>query len=270
MEKFSIQQQTAVVQQLKQSVSDYNPKAFSKPAKSVSSRVSSISIGESELLDAVNEVPKNTLSGLTFVLSGVFQEIGREKLESFITEHGGRCTSAISGKTDYLVVGFKLEDGREVSTGNKYKTAIQKKITIFTESEFESFIKKKSGNDDFQFSVRRGGLLDLIPEVASVKEEEAKGSAPPSDMWTERYKPKTVYDLIGNKAVIDQLYEWLKDWDEVCIRGNKKPVPFRKGQSWQDQANVNARAALLSGPPGIGKTSTARIICASLGYEVVE
>lgn len=48
-------------------------------------------------------------------------------------------------------------------------------------------------------------------------------------MWTERYKPKNVYDLIGNKAVIDQLYEWLKDWDEVCLRGNKKTVPFRKG-----------------------------------------
>jgi len=26
----------------------------------------------------------------------------------------------------------------------------------------------------------------------------------------------------------------------------------------------------LSGPPGIGKTSTARIVCAALGYEVVE
>jgi len=62
----------------------------------------------------------------------------------------------------------------------------------------------------------------------------------------------------------------LKDWDEVCIRGNKKTLPFRGGYNFKDQANLNARAALLSGPPGIGKTSTARIICASLGYEVVE
>jgi len=119
-------------------------------------------------------------------------------------------------------------------------------------------------------SARRKGLLDSIPEVAPVKEDEVKTASTPCDMWTERYKPKNVYDLIGNKAVIDQLYEWLKDWDEVCIRGNKKTVPFRKGQSWQDQTNVNARAALLSGPPGIGKTSTARIVCAALGYEVVE
>jgi replication factor C subunit 1 len=34
--------------------------------------------------------------------------------------------------------------------------------------------------------------------------------------------------------------------------------------------NVNARAALISGPPGIGKTSAARIVCAQLGYEVIE
>jgi replication factor C subunit 1 len=211
---------------------DFNPPK-GKPEKSVSSRMSSISIGESELLDAVNEVADDLLNGLTFVLSGVFQEMAREKLENFITEHGGRSTSAISGKTDFLVVGYKLEDGREVNSGNKYKTAITKKVPILTETEFESYIQKKSGNDDYQLSARRKGILDAIPEAAPIKEEEVKnGAAPPCEMWTERYKPKTVYDLIGNKAVIDQLYEWLKDWDEVCIRGNKKQVPFRKGQSW--------------------------------------
>ena len=41
-------------------------------------------------------------------------------------------------------------------------------------------------------------------------------------MWTDRYKPKSSNDLIGNRAVIEGLYEWLKVWDEVCIRGNKK------------------------------------------------
>jgi len=43
-----------------------------------------------------------------------------------------------------------------------------------TESEFESYIRNKSGNDDFQLSARRQGLLDSIPEVAPVKEEEIK------------------------------------------------------------------------------------------------
>jgi hypothetical protein len=96
-----------------------------------------------------------------------------------------------------------LEDGREVETGNKYKNAVTKNVPIFTEKDFENFIRKKSGNDDFQLSARRNGLLDAIPEVAPIKEEEVKTSAVPCDMWTERYKPKNVYDLIGNKAVID-------------------------------------------------------------------
>lgn len=76
--------------------------------------------------------------------------------------------------------------------------------------------------------------------------------------------------MVGNAGAVGQLYEWLKDWDEVCIRGNKKQVPFRRGMSWADAPNVNARAALISGPPGIGKTSAARIVCAQLGFEVIE
>ena len=33
---------------------------------------------------------------------------------------------------------------------------------------------------------------------------------------------------------------------------------------------LNAKAALVSGPPGIGKTSACRILCKSLGYETLE
>lgn len=55
------------------------------------------------------------LEGLTIVLTGVFQELGREKLENFINTHGGRCTGSVSGKTNYLITGHKLEDGREVT-----------------------------------------------------------------------------------------------------------------------------------------------------------
>jgi replication factor C subunit 1 len=47
-------------------------------------------------------------------------------------------------------------------------------------------------------------------------------------------------------------------------------MPFKRGMAWGDMPNINARAALISGPPGIGKTSAARIVCAQLGYEVVE
>jgi replication factor C subunit 1 len=33
---------------------------------------------------------------------------------------------------------------------------------------------------------------------------------------------------------------------------------------------INAKAALISGPPGIGKTSACRILCKTLGFETLE
>jgi MoxR-like ATPase len=43
---------------------------------------------------------------------------------------------------------------------------------------------------------------------------------------------------------------------------------FRAGSFVGD--NINARAALLSGDPGIGKTTSVRLIAKKLGYEIIE
>lgn len=47
------------------------------------------------------------IEGHTFVLTGVFSHCGgkRYMIDSRVRASGGRCTSAISGKTDYVVVG---------------------------------------------------------------------------------------------------------------------------------------------------------------------
>ena len=79
--------------------------------------------------------------------------------------------------------------------------------------------------------------------------------------------------MVGNEGAVNSLFEWLKDWNEVHIKGNKKPMPVNRGfnpRGWQDVPRLNAKAALLSGPPGIGKTSACRIVCKHLGYEVME
>ena len=53
------------------------------------------------------------------------------------------------------------------------------------------------------------------------------------------------------------------------LSGVKKTPPFKPGGGMPD--NVNARAALISGPPGIGKTSACRLVAKLLqGYEVLE
>lgn len=65
--------------------------------------------------EVVGDTLRKCLAGLTIVVSGTFLGISRDDIEALINKFGGRRTGSISGKTDYLIVGHKLEDGREVS-----------------------------------------------------------------------------------------------------------------------------------------------------------
>lgn len=88
--------------------------------------------------------------------------------------------------------------------------------------------------------------------------------APVRDLtWVDRHKPKHIGEIIGNTDQVRKLAEWLRDWDDVALRGKLKEAPQPKG-GWQPKfpvvENVNARAVLVSGPPGIGKTTTCALV----------
>jgi len=62
-----------------------------------------------------NHAPKESLAGQTFVITGTFPEVGggkgfnlgKDRVKQMITSFGGKVSSAVSGKTDVLVVGKK-------------------------------------------------------------------------------------------------------------------------------------------------------------------
>lgn len=56
-------------------------------------------------------------------MSGQLNVCSRDKFEQFLKNNGAKVTGSISGKTSYLIVADKLEDGRKGEEGNKYKDA---------------------------------------------------------------------------------------------------------------------------------------------------
>lgn len=64
--------------------------------------------------------------------------------------------------------------------------------------------------------------------------------------WTEKYRPATLGEVRGNDKARDELREWAESW------------PGR------------GRAIVLSGSPGVGKTSAAHALAADMGWDAVE
>lgn len=62
-----------------------------------------------------------------------------------------------------------------------------------------------------------------------------KQSKPAGDLpWAERHRPRHLGQVVGNTEQIRKLATWLKDWDDVVLKGNeKKPPEVEPGKEWK-------------------------------------
>ncbi|XP_037685534.1 replication factor C subunit 1 isoform X2 [Choloepus didactylus] len=89
-------------------------------------------------------------------------------------------------------------------------------------------------------------------------------------LWVDKYKPaslKTIIGQQGDQSCANKLLRWLQNWHKSPSE-DKKHVKFGKFAGKDDGSGF--KAALLSGPPGVGKTTTASLVCQELGYSYVE
>jgi len=75
----------------------------------------------------------NRFEGKTFVLTGSLQEFTRDEASKIIENYGGKTSSSVSKKTDYVLAGEEA--------GSKLVKAEQLGIKIITEQEFKEMIK---------------------------------------------------------------------------------------------------------------------------------
>ena len=82
-----------------------------------------------------NEQPKsNILNGKTFVLTGTLQNMTRDEASEIIKQHGGKTSSSVSKKTNFVLAGE--------NAGSKLDKAQDLGVIILTEEEFLKMIKE--------------------------------------------------------------------------------------------------------------------------------
>ncbi|XP_041994326.1 replication factor C subunit 1-like isoform X1 [Salvia splendens] len=224
------------------------------------------------------EVPEGApdcLNGLTFVISGTLDSLEREEAEDLIKRHGGRCTGSVSKKTNYLLCdedigGRKSEKAKELGTAfltedglfdmilasNKSKKPVAKVAPSPPKKSPQKPEKSKQTGQTVTNSDTKGSA-SISP---SAKRKNLSTSLP----WTEKYRPKVPNDIVGNQSLVKQLHDWLTNWNEQFLDAKNKG----KGKKQNDSGAK--KAVLLSGTPGIGKTSSAKLVSQMLGFQTIE
>lgn len=214
--------------------------------------------------------PNDCLEGVTVVVSGVLDSLEREEAEDYVKRHGGKVTSTVSGKTTYLLVG--MDCGK-----SKYNKAKQHGTTLIDEDGLFAMVAAcgekpaveeikpepapapaaaKSPVPTPKPSPKPSAAAPTAPPPAPVKKAKGEDETP---LWVNKYKPNQPAQLIGNGAKIAELRKFLTTWEDVHLKG-----PEVKGK------DKPMKSVLISGAPGVGKSSAATIIAKQLGFEVVE
>uniref|UniRef100_A0A0R3RH33 Replication factor C subunit 1 n=1 Tax=Elaeophora elaphi TaxID=1147741 RepID=A0A0R3RH33_9BILA len=109
--------------------------------------------------------------------------------------------------------------------------------------------------------------LDKLVEIGSPTSEEAYLP------WVDKYKPNSMKHLVGQngeKSPMNKLLGWLRNWgkNHLGVSGKQKKA---RPPPWLAQNDGSAfKAVMLSGPPGVGKTTCAVMACKELKLRYVE
>ncbi|VVD04310.1 unnamed protein product [Leptidea sinapis] len=96
--------------------------------------------------------------------------------------------------------------------------------------------------------------------------------------WTDKYKPTSSKQIIGNFTAIDEMKKWLQNWTENLIKTKSEMNSSDSDFSLFHDSDADSREYLknnnnvliISGDVGCGKTSSVYAIAAELAIKVIE
>ncbi|KAI8824892.1 uncharacterized protein EV422DRAFT_516644 [Fimicolochytrium jonesii] len=101
----------------------------------------------------------------------------------------------------------------------------------------------------------------------------SKDGASKERLWVDKYAPRMYIDLVGDERVNREVLMWVKEWDYCVFKKVSKTAMYNKAEQtqWTDPLRrPEQKILLLTGAPGLGKTTLAHVIARHAGYSVAE
>ncbi|OWB76314.1 DNA binding protein [[Candida] boidinii] len=230
----------------------------------------------------VRDIPEgrpNCLNGLTVVFTGVLPNLDRSQCEQLASRYGAKVTKSITKKTTLVVIGEEAGP-KKVQLIKQYKTKAideegfiklissmpadggdgeEAKKLLAKKKEEERVAFELAEREDEEEKLRQKKLLAERKKSAKVVVEKPSDKPDSEKLWTVKYAPTKIEQICGNKGNVQKLRTWLENWSDNHRSG------FTNYANGGDK-----RAVLISGPPGIGKTTSAHIVAKSLGFDILE
>jgi hypothetical protein len=153
-------------------------------------------------------------------MTGEFPE-GRVKIEDMFRNLGAAVRGSVSKKTDYVIQGTHLDDGREPDTSGKSKKAMELGVKLIKYEDLDDLLVKLTDKTIAEhLNYKPVAPPPPRPISTKMETEEVNSFIPKAkdnQLWTEKYAPKCLADIVGQNAQIQNLREWLSTWERVHI-----------------------------------------------------
>uniref|UniRef100_A0A8B9VRD3 Replication factor C subunit 1 n=1 Tax=Anas zonorhyncha TaxID=75864 RepID=A0A8B9VRD3_9AVES len=204
-------------------------------------------IDEDGLFDLVRTMPGKKSKYELAAESEAKKTESRHKKTPQKTEASRKSFSPLKREADIKKRNSAPEKGATFKSVKK-ETAAVRKLTDFKQQAVE---KKE------------------VPEPKGNLVSESNENGTERLLWVDKYKPTSLKAIIGQQgeqSCANKLLRWLRNWHKNTSEDGQAKASKLGGKD----DGISSKAALLSGPPGVGKTTTAALVCKELGYSYVE
>jgi replication factor C subunit 1 len=213
----------------------------------------------------IPQARENCLAGMTFVFTGNLPRLPREEGQDIVKKYGGKVTTSPSSKTTCVVLGAEAGPSKIEKIKKFGIKAIDEDGFLQLLSEMpadggsgaaaqKAILKQKEEQKRVEIVVK-----EMSKDVGS--KDKSKTGNGNGDLWTTKYAPSELSHICGNKGLVEKLGRWLRAWRSNAKKGFKSAGPDGSGIY---------RSVIISGPPGIGKTTAAHLVAKLNGFDVIE